>query len=305
MTKVIVEEFDVRDPHHGSRAALALRSPASPGPLCLFLYGGGGHIRNLEALAPRLQDGFDDGSIGPLTVVCLDVPPWCFYLDDPTAGMAWECAVADSLRVEALQRFHATGPVGLVGISMGGYGALKIALDRPHQFAAVAAIAPMLEPSVAPSRAPLRNRFHYPPECPPRLVGPDRDPELARQDHPVFRAQRNVEAIVAHDLGVYLDAGSRDALHAHDGAEFLHRVLWDLDIAHAYHLHRDADHVGASLLPRLCAGFSWVARALTRVSPPSEEEVSLRTALSAARDLAAREDPSTLRTYGRPDGWNR
>ena len=34
----------------------------------------------------------------------------------------------------------------ITGISMGGYGSLKIAFGRPDQFAAVAAIQPLLEP---------------------------------------------------------------------------------------------------------------------------------------------------------------
>jgi hypothetical protein len=37
---------------------------------------------------------------------------------------------------------------------------------------------------------------------------------------------------------------NRDFLNAHDGAEFLHRVLWDLDLWHEYHLVRNADHGG-------------------------------------------------------------
>src|SRR5271156_5002358 len=44
-------------------------------------------------------------------------------------------------------------------------------------------------------------------------------------------------------------------LNAHDGAEFLHRVLWELDLSHEYHLVRSADHGGLTMRPRLRAMF--------------------------------------------------
>jgi S-formylglutathione hydrolase len=214
--------------------------------------------------------------------------------------MAWETAVADTLRVEVGRRFGTTDRVGLVGVSMGGYGALAIAFARSERFVAVSAVAPMIEPSVEAERTPLRNRFHYPPDCPAALVGPQRDADLFRRSHPAARARRHAETIVARHLSIYIDAGSRDAVHAHDGAELLHRVLWDLDVPHAYHLHRDADHVGPTLVPRLRAAFGWVGARLTGEQPPaaSPDETMLRETLAPARERALTEDPTVARTYG-------
>jgi S-formylglutathione hydrolase len=298
----ISDEFEVHDPTHGRLRATAVRPSArEPANLCLFLYGGGGHERMLLELAPVLEAGFSDGTISPMVVACLGVPPWCFYLEDPARGWSWETAVADSLLRTARSRFSLRGAAGLLGISMGGYGALKIAFSRPASFRAVAAIAPMMEPSVEADATPPRNRFHYPPDCPQPLVGPTRDAELYRSNHPVARARRHADAIAAEDLAVYIDAGSRDAVNAHDGAEFLHRTLWELDLPHAYHLHRDADHVGPSLVSRLTGAFAWLGRHLDGTSPgrPSHEQVALRQALASARAKAAEADPTTTRTYGR------
>jgi hypothetical protein len=49
----------------------------------------------------------------------------------------------------------------------------------------------------------------------------------------------------------YLEAGDRDFLNAHDGTEFLHRILWDLDLSHEYCLVRNAEHGGPAMRPRL------------------------------------------------------
>jgi S-formylglutathione hydrolase len=205
-------------------------------------------------------------------VITPNVAPWGFYLDDPQRGSAWESFVARRLLCH-LQGTAAEPqvPVGIVGISMGGYGALKMALCRPQAFRAVAAIAPMVEPAFAAQKVRPRNRYHYPPEVPAALLGPsgaDRDASLYAADHPAGRAVRHAEALRTGALAIYLDAGTADALNAHDGAEFLHRVLWDLDVPHDYRLWEGADHVGPSLVPRLEAALVWVGGKLAPVAVP-------------------------------------
>lgn len=216
---------------------------------------------------------------------------------------------------------------GLVGISMGGYGALKLAFARPDLFDAVGALSPMLEPSVDGAAVRPRNRHHYPPEVPRALLGPERDPALYRSDHPVARAHANAAALHEKQLAIYVDAAGEDALHAHDGAEFLHRELWALDLAHEYRLRRDSDHAGPDLLERLREAFAWVGR---RLSPAAQAPLSplesawlawmeapsstppvttltpaspvfsrvLRALLAPQRAAAAREDPTFGRRYG-------
>jgi S-formylglutathione hydrolase len=158
----------------------------------------------------------------------------------------------------------------------------------------------MLEPALSANAAPLRNRFHYPDAVPGALLGAQRDPALYAADHPAKRAIQQASAIRGRNLGIYLEAGGGDALNAHDGTEFLHRVLWDLDIRHEYHLLRAADHVGPSVLPRLLRAFEWVGEQLTQpVTEPGPEERGLRDLLATARERAARRDETVTRNYGR------
>jgi len=276
-TRVYIERFNVADPVHGEVACIEL-GPAHGSdatlPICLFLYGGGGTCESLLALEPLLSQAWERGMLPACRIVTPNVAPWSFYLDDPQRGSAWESFIAERLipalharlreRIRGARPAALLAPVGVVGISMGGYGALKMAFSRSRAFVAVAAVAPMVEPAFTAAGVSPRNRYHYPPEVPAALLGPERDAALYAADHPACRAVRNAEALRDSSLAIYLDAGAADALNAHDGAEFLHRVLWQLDIRHDYHLWADADHVGPSLIPRLEAAFSWVGRKLAK-----------------------------------------
>jgi len=269
-----LERFVVEDPIHGQVPCTAVLPPSAERglPLCLFLYGGGGSAESLHDIQPLLQQWWASSALAPMVVATPDVGPFSFYLDDPARGLGWESFVATRFIGQLRVRFDvAPAPCAIVGVSMGGYGALKIALARPAAFGAVAALTPMLEPAFEATDVRPRNRFHYPAAVPEALLGPDRDPALYRRDHPAGRARQHADALRRSELGIYLDAAGADALHAHDGAEFLHRVLWDLDIAHEYRLRRDADHVGPGLLERLYDAFAWVA---ARVAPNAPEPLS-------------------------------
>ena len=125
---------------------------------------------------------------------------------------------------------------------------------------------------------------------------------------------RNAGRMRERDLAICIEAGDDDFINVHDGAEFLHRVLWDLDISHEYRLTRGADHVGPTLIPRMREMYVWLASVLHRsartevpeergeggaVSPSSLECVRLlRAQMEPVRKLAAASDATTNRRYG-------
>jgi S-formylglutathione hydrolase len=101
-------------------------------------------------------------------------------------------------------------------------------------------------------------------------------------------------------LPIFLEVGDNDFVNAHDGTEFLHRVLWDLDISHEYRLIRGADHGGPSFRPRMRAMFAWLSATLQPAESTAEQAAldAIRAQLEPLREQAAASDPTTRRRFG-------
>jgi S-formylglutathione hydrolase len=304
-----------------------------PYPLCLVLHGGGGSHQNLVDSKALYDQLWNAGSIPPMVLASASTDPLSFYFDHPDGAFRWESFIADDF----LAHLRATYKVKsdrastiITGVSMGGYGCLKIAFRHPDRFAAVAAMEPALEPALRAADLRARNRFSFPKTGSAQaLVGDNRDPAVFESNNPAGRAIANASAIRDSGLAIYLEVGDEDLLNLHDGTEFLHRVLWDLDIPHEYHLVRWADHVGPSLEPRLRETICWLGATLTTPSAPKTTEPTdaerawrawvengfkgdppavdvrseamvriLRAQFKATREEAAKVDPSTARHFG-------
>jgi S-formylglutathione hydrolase len=312
-------------------AVLAPRPGGAPLPLCVVLFGGGGSRQSLVDCQPLFEAWWAEGSLPPM-VLASPSGGMSYYLEHPAGGIRWDAFLAEAF-LDHLRATHAVGgdraSTAIIGLSMGGYGALKIAFARPDRFAAVAAMGAVLEPGLHDEEVTARNRLHHGSGGPAALVGPARDPAVVDANRPAARAVAHAASIRDHDLAIYLEVGSRDVINAHDGTEFLHRVLWDLDIAHEYRLARDADHVGPTLVPRMRDAFVWLGATLTRhpesespavtewiaggmvgappaVSPSSADAVRIiRAQLDGRRRQATADDPTTLRLYGILPGTSR
>jgi S-formylglutathione hydrolase len=274
-------------------------------PLTLFLYGGGGSRQTLIEARPLFEQCWSAGTAPPVVLACATVGEFSYYLDHPEGRYRWESFLTEDFprHLRATYRVRADrASTALLGISMGGYGALKIAFKHPTLFGVVAALQPMMEPGFRATDAGERNHLHFIAGGPEELIGPGRVPAVFEANQPAARARDNAQAIRESDQAIYLEAGDADALHAHDGAEFLHRVLWELDISHEYHLVRGADHVGPSVAPRLRAAFEWLGVQLRQAregGPTSDGAIgALHARLQGARAAAAERDPSTLRRFG-------
>jgi S-formylglutathione hydrolase len=331
-----VELHDLASGHLPESVPYAVITPpgynaSGPFPLCLVLMGGGGSRQNLVDCQPLFDSWWSDGSLSPM-VLATPSAGMSYYLDDPDGGVRWDSFLADDF----LARLRATYHVGanrsstaIAGISMGGYGALKTAFARPDQFGVVAAMQPMVEPGLRDVQVGARNRLHHLSGGPPNLIGPGRDPILFEANNPANRARANARSIHDNGLAIYIEVGDHDFVNAHDGTEFLHRVLWDLDISHEYRLIRGGDHGGPTFVPRMRAAFAWVGAAIDALGAaglagPTADELAvtawiengragnpppapssskefiriLRAQLEPIREQAARSDPSTIRRYG-------
>jgi S-formylglutathione hydrolase len=308
-----------------------------PYPLCLMLHGGGGSHQNLVDTQAAFDQWWEAGIIPPMVIASASTGPMSFYFDSPDGKVRWESFIAEDFLAHLRDKYKVRrdrASTVITGASMGGYGCLKIAFKHPEPFAAVAALEPAVEPGLRDADVGARNRFFYPAEGggvggPDELMGPNRDPALFESNNPANRARANADAIRNSGIAIYLEAGDEDLLNLHDGAEFLHRVLWDLDIAHEYHMVRGADHVGPSLGPRMREAFTFLASVLAPVKETGDEQPTpkerafvewmnggfkgepppmdatsklmipvLRAQFEPARQRAAKVDPNMRRRYG-------
>jgi S-formylglutathione hydrolase len=254
---------------------------SGPMPLCLVLHGGGGTHQNLVDSKSIYDQLWASGALPPMVLASASVSPLGFYLDHADGKVRWESFIAQDFIAHLRRTYRLRGDresTIISGTSMGGHGSLRIAFKHPDRFAAVAALEPALDPALKVDDVTARNRFFYRPVLDAggdfsaeRLIGSDRDAALFEANNPANVAIANGEAIRASGLAIYIEAGDEDVFNLHDGAEFLHRVLWDLDISHEYHLVRGADHVGPSLRSRMREAYTWVGVVLAPRDPKADE----------------------------------
>lgn len=324
---------DLPSQHLPAPVAYAVLTPESrePLPLCLFLLGAGGtrdSLSDLQALfagwwADGLPGGLPDGSVPPM-IIATPSAGIDYYMEDQAGPIRWDSFLADDFVPHLRSTCNVNNTTVIAGISGGGYGALKLAFARPKLFSAVAAMQPMLEPGLRDNDIGPRNRLHHSAGGPPQLIGPARDPLLWESNNPANLARTHAQQIRESNLAIYLDAADNDFLNAHDGAEFLHRVLWELDLSHEYRLIQNADHGGPTLLPRLHAMFGWFGSVLNppsldvsaeeaatqwlqsgmRGKPPSGATTTkafidfMRTGFEPIRAQSTEKDPTTKRRFG-------
>jgi len=228
-------------------------------PLFIFLHGGGGDRNFLVDWLPFWEDMWRAQELPPLVMISFSSGGGSWY------GGAWEKFVADELPKWANDQFKTRldqdGTV-MSGGSMGGYGALKIGFKYPERFKAIAPMEASIEPSFERTPGNRRNTWFRMEAFETEVWGSPIDAAAWESDNPAAIVRRNADAIRTSGLEIYLEVGDKDYINLHDGNEFLHRVLWDHDIRHEYHLVRWADHVGLSTERRMREACRFLAAAL-------------------------------------------
>lgn len=255
-----------------------------PLPLILSLHGGGGSREALKLQHPNLEKQVQEGVIPPSVIVMPSVSLGCMYMDFRDRIQNWETFIIgpflDHLRDKFNTRKDPSGTF-ISGVSMGGMGSLRIAFKHPDKFGAVAALEPAIEPITSWKQIRPKHRFYRLDEAFDRVFGNPVDPDHWDANNPATIAARSSLKLRASGLKIYLEAGDADTLWLYEGAEFLHRVLWDQKVRHEYRLYYDADHVGPSLEPRMNAAFEFLGQQLKEpVQDPSVREIRRQAAIA-------------------------
>ena len=227
-------------------------------PLLISLDGGVGD-RNALVKRQQLYDTlFLSGVLPPLIVVSFSGGAPEFYTG------AWERWILDELPAWVGQRFGKrvdANSLLLAGLSAGGYGVLKLGFKYPERFRAIAALEPVVLPTLDWPEQHRRDSWWMLTES-ARAVWGEPFPRTFLTDHPPNIVQENASAIRESGIEIYLEVGDEDLLNLQDGAEFLHRCLWNADIAHEYRLTRWADHGGPCVEDRLIDAHMFLGAAL-------------------------------------------
>ena len=296
-------------------------------PLILVLHGANSSSDFLAMLQPIIDGVWADGSLPRSVIACASTPTTGgFYID--RAGNGWESLIATAFP-RLLEKKYGTDPtrVSLMGASMGGYGAVKLAFAEPSRWLAVAAVAPALLPAMTPEELRPRNTLDVLARLSSEMT--DEGGGFAANGA-LHRLRGNADAVRASGLPIFLRCGDSDVFAMHDGTEQLHRALWDLDIGHEYHLVHGADHLGPEALSAQRAALMFIGAAQRRAAgedrtaadreleaawrdwaasgrqgdpPPFDAfgvsaSVALRAMLEPELTEAARRDPTATRRYG-------
>lgn len=125
-------------------------SPERRYPVLVFLHDGYGNVRTLDrrGVAVELFRRMADGRLAEFLLVAPGAPG-SWFSDSADGKRRWETFLADDLLREIASRYRilpgAAGH-GITGISMGGFGAMKIALKHPGLFGAVSSLSGALIP---------------------------------------------------------------------------------------------------------------------------------------------------------------
>lgn len=125
-------------------------NPARRYPVLVFLHDGYGDVETLErrGVAAELASRMSDGRLPEFFVVAPGARG-SWFSNSADGKRRWETFLADDLLREIASRYRilpGAASRGITGISMGGFGAMKIALKHPGLFGAVSSLSGALIP---------------------------------------------------------------------------------------------------------------------------------------------------------------
>jgi S-formylglutathione hydrolase len=254
-------------------------------PLILNLHGGGGSRDNLVRQQPLWERAWAEDALPPFVMVMPSVTARGFYMNFKDGSERWEDFIVGPFIDHLRATYKVSSDPGrtfLTGASMGGMGSLRMAFRYPDRFGAVAALEPGIEPILRYQDMRPKHRFWRSDELLERAYGSPVDPDYWAANNPASMVVADASRIRESGLQIYVEAGDEDQFWLYEGAEFLHRTLWDAKIKHEYHLVRGADHVGASLGERFVEAVGFLIRSYT---PWPELEEPMRSRIQVIERL--------------------
>jgi len=224
-----VDTLKIKSTATNSLVSNLIISPNSPHneplPVIYLLHGAGGDFSNWMRRAPFIEDLAEE--LGVL-IVCPDGGKQSWYLDSPVLTESqYETFIVRELipTVDSLYPTLATSNYrAITGLSMGGHGALYLALRHPKLFESAGSMSGGVDLRPFPRNWGI-----------PKLLG-------SIEDFPDRWAEHSVVEIaerVSTQSSFIVDCGLSDFFL--DVNRDLHRIMTERDISHSY-LEREGSH---------------------------------------------------------------
>ncbi|MEZ5964420.1 MAG: alpha/beta hydrolase-fold protein [Planctomycetota bacterium] len=218
-------------------------------PLVIWLHGmWEDHMRFHERGGSQaLDDMIGSGDVPELVLVCPSPGRNTFYINGKDGGRGEDLIEQDLLQhVDATYRVEADrGKRALMGVSMGGMAAMRIAFKHPELFGTVATHSAALFPADLDKLSDRFKKVMTSQWVAPMLketFGDPVDPELWKASNPLALAEELPEERL-RELAIYFDAGTKDRYEFHLTNELLHESL---EARHVPHTWRKIDGGGHS-----------------------------------------------------------
>jgi len=216
-------------------------SPAKKYPVLYFLHGLNENetrwaVRGMTDV--MLDRMVGEGKIGEF-IVAIPFGAISFYTNTRDGREKWEDMIVTEFipMIESTYRVNASRATrGISGISMGGYGALKIAMKHPELFSAVSAhSAVLIQDLAAVQSIPGRpGRMVQMTQLFDRIYGINQDLTYWEANNPMTLAKDRSKW---NGLKIYFDCGTEDEYGFFVGAKQLDELLTKASYPHEAHLY--------------------------------------------------------------------
>ncbi len=210
-------------------------------PVLYFLHGlFENDQRWIDRGGKEVLDGMlAEGKIGPFIVVLPDAYN-TFYVNSSDGKVRYEDFFVKEL-IPYIDSHYRTIPTraerGISGVSMGGYGALHLAMEHPDLFEAVSAHSAALLPEF-PHPIPTQGRWGFYARVLQEAFGSPLSEAWWDKNNPLNLAKHSS---TFDGLKIYFDVGDHDRYGFEEGNELLDKILTKENYPHEFYL-REGDH---------------------------------------------------------------
>ena len=207
-------------------------------PVLYYLHGLGDNEQSLLNSGgwDLIEDMRRTGKIGEFVVLAPN-GGHTFFLNSSDGKIRYEDFLTKEFMPQMEKKYRVDGRRarrGITGVSMGGFGALRLAFKNPQQFAAVSAQMPALLAEIPANLAAGT------PGSPTSAMGDVFGNPVnvaCFQRNNVFYFAKNTPAAELKRLKIYFNAGNNDDYGFEQGTQKLHQLLDSRGVANEFHIY--------------------------------------------------------------------